>query len=392
MATSRTIAFRDYQQNKEKYEKVGEQKRFISYQQTCLESIIEDWAIHRKTVEKLSKDTVRGSRRKIRQLLRELGIDLKINLQDLLDCYENTEGLKNHIKEYQKFLLHTLKDKSIPIDQKLNYNGIASLFTPVNPFFEKYLGLDIHTPALGKKKTYATRTTLSQINKILEAINNKWHLKILLCNTEKKKEEFRKRWALERITLCSLKYLWARGIELTEGRLTIEDIKIMKKTGRLPLHNRKRINNPMPYQQPVVVDDFVKEFENYEKFRDSNDWSDEAPAIVQVNKEGKAITRKWIGRFIRGYRRELDLGDHITPHNIRKSMHTLCRSVVTNRMVAQIQLGDVSTRIADEHYNIPDKEIIKHELEKVYSCESLPGEIKTPMELSKKLEGDPAYG
>lgn len=61
-------------------------------------------------------------------------------------------------------------------------------------------------------------------------------------------------------------------------------------------------------------------------------------------------------------------------------MHTLCRHTANNRMIAQVQLGDVSTKIADEHYNIPDTEMIKEELEKVYRCENIPGEQITTME------------
>jgi len=181
--------------------------------------------------------------------------------------------------------------------------------------------------------------------------------------------------------LASLKYLWVRSKEISEGHLTLGDIRQMKKTGRLPLHTKKRTSNPEPFQQPVVIKDFIKEWNIYEQFRDSNDWSDEAPAIVLVKSNGQPINRRWIRRRLQVLREKLDLPETFTPHNIRRSMHTLCRSVINNRMIAQVQLGDTSYKVADEHYNIPDTELIQRELEKLYSGETLADSRKTPFEI-----------
>lgn len=383
--------FREYQQIKQNkkttplYKKQRHQK---------LDTLIEQWKQHRLQVQGLSKDTMGPQTRKIKQLLREIGYPPETTTLDkLLKENNGPKGLQQLIEQYKKFLLSQDRDKNIPTTEKLGYNGIACMMIPVNPFFQHYLQLPVHIKNLAKKRVYHERITLSQIDKILSYIDQRYKLRILIATTPQQKKTLRKRWSTERISICAIKYLWTRGKEITENHLTLSDIETMKSTNRLPLHSRKRNNQPLVFQQPVVTDDFLKEWSIYEHYRDSNDNNPNAPAIVQVNKQGKAITRKWIRDLFKQYRRDLNLPEYITPHNIRRSMHTLMRTVTPNQMIAQVQLGDVSTKIADESYNIPDTSIIKEQLEKLYHCETLPGEKKTPMEINPEEQngGDMAY-
>lgn len=358
-----------------------EQKQYQQQKKNTLETTINNWATYRKTIENRDLDTITVQTRKIKQILREIGINIQeTTLEQFYNKYGKTKGINKLLNNYKNFHIDKYNNKSIPQNQKLQWNSISNMITPINPFFEKYLGLKIHIKNPGKKRTYQQRTKLSDINKILDYIDDKWDLKIKLAETEPRKTEYRKKWATERITICALKYLWTRGKEITEGNLTLADIQTMKKTSRIPIHTRKRQNHPEPFQQPVIPDEFLTEWINYEKYRDTNNNNPTSPAIVQVNKEGTAITRKWIRNIIKHYRRELDLPEYITPHNIRRSMHTLCRTMTNNRMIAQVQLGDISNKIADDHYNIPDTEMIKEELNRLYQCDHLPGETKTRME------------
>lgn len=387
----RSLAFREYQKNKEKNKEVVKKEVFEQCKNLLISEVIGNWIDYRSKIEKHDPDTIDVQARKLKQILRDFEVDIEnITLGQFIRKLGGVGNLQKTLESYKQFHLNRLNDKSIPAESKLGHNSICSLLRPVNPFFERYLGLDIHLPTMGHKRTYRERVKLADLNKIIDYMDNTHLLKIKLAKTEQKKELIRKRWALERITIQSVKYLWARTKELSEGNLTLGDIRQMKKTGRLPLHTRKRTSNPLPFQQPVVVDDFLEEWKLYENYRDSNDWSDDAPAIVSIG--GEAIKRRWVREVFQKYRIELGLSDCITPHNVRRSMHTLCRSLCNNRMIAQIQLGDVSQKIADEHYNIPDTELIKKELENLYHCKNIPGEQKTPMELKQNEKGgDMAY-
>lgn len=363
-----------------------------------LDQVINKWCKWKKEVEKHEPETISNNRRKLIQVFRDIDIDIKKTpLKELLDDEEDLEKLRNKLKDYKEFHLSRLRDKSIPETEKLKHNSIASLFSPVNPFFEKYLGMPkekIHINTIGKKTVYKQRVTMDQVNKLIESIDTECHLKINLTNSEKKKMEYRKRWATERTAVIFLKYLWTRSKEITEGNITMKDIKIMKETNCLPLHTKKRLNNPKPFQQPVVLKEVIEAWNIYEKYRDSSDISDNAPAIVQVNKQGKAIRREWLRDIIKKHRRAANLPEYITPHAIRAGMHTLLRSKCNNKKIAQIHLGDVSSKVADSHYNIPDAEMIREELEKMYRSDDIvPGERKTPMEKQKSssYSGDMAY-
>jgi len=386
--------FREYQHRQIQKADKEIRPRYKDIHNKTLHQIVDDWGIYRRNIEGLARDTITSQKRKIKQLLREIGYPPKTTtLQQLLQKTNGPEGLQTLIQSYKQFLIDQEKNPSIPQDQKLRYNAIACIMIPVNPFFEHYLQLPVHIKNLAKKRVYHQRVTLKHIDQILDYIDNRYKTKIYIAKDNPiQQRKLRKRWSTERISIQALKYLWTRGKEITEGNLTLKDIQIMKTTNRLPLHSRKRNNHPTVFQQPVVVDDFIKEWEIYEHYRDSTDTTDNAPAIVQVNKEGKAITRKWLRKLLKYYRRELDLPEYITPHNIRRSMHTMMRTLTPNRMIAQVQLGDISTQVADESYNIPDTEIIKEHLEHLYHCDNLPGEKKTPLEQQTQNKGgDMAY-
>lgn len=393
MATDRALAFREYKENiKEKEEK--KQEIFEKNKDRTLSEVINHWYDYKLNVQKHDLDTADNQRRKLRQIFKDLEININTTtLGKFIEQHGGPKKITKLLEEYKKFYIARLNDKNIPDSEKLQYNAIASLITPVNPFFEHYLGLKIHVKTLGKKQISKTLVRLDDINKLLRHINDFWGLKIKLADSEEKKIEYRKRWALERIVVNCSKFLWVRGKEITEDRLSLADIKEMKRSGKLPLHTRKRTNNPKEFQQPVVVNDFLIEWEMYEPYRDSSDTSDSAPAIVQVNSHGQAIKRRWIRKVFQRRRQEAGLPEYLTQHRVRASMHTLCKTMINNQKIAQIQLGDVSSKIADDHYNIPDTELIRQELERFYKCDRIPGDKKTPMEdeSTSDAQGDMAY-
>jgi len=391
MENSITQEFWEYQNQTKNIN--PKQKQYQQQKHNTLKQVLQNYKKHRRYIEKRDQDTYKTQHRKLKQIFREIGINIdNTTLEQFYKQNNKDQGIQKLLDNYKNFHIDRYNNKSIPQTEKLSWNSISNLITPLNPFFEKYLGLKIHITNPGKKPTYKPRTKLREINQILDYIDNKYKLKIKLADTPKKQTEYRKRWATERITISALKYIWTRGKEITEGNLTLKDITHMKKTSRIPLHTRKRQNQPLPFQQPVVPDDFLQEWDNYEQYRDTQNKDPDSPAIIQVNKQGKPITRKWIRRILRRYRRELDLPEHITPHNIRRSMHTLCRTMSPNRMIAQIQLGDISHKIADDHYNIPDTEMIKQELNRIYTTDNIPGETPTRMEnIKNKVEEDRGY-
>jgi len=395
MTTDRTQAFREFRKHLQEREADNKKTRFEQNKDLPMIKVIDNWHIWKLNVLKHDKDTVDCNRRKIKQLFVEIDIDLEsTTLQELIDQFDGVEGLKSIILELREFHKERIKDSSIPNNDKLKWNSIAALFASVNPFFRSYLGLEMKFPSMSKKESNFQRVKLSDITKLLESCDNYWNIKIKLAKTDRKKQEYRKRWAVQRITIELLKYSWARTKAISENYLSLGDIRTMKKTGFLPLHIRKRLNNPEQFQKPMILDEFIIEWNRYEKYRDSTDWSDSAPAIVQVNSNGRPITRKWIRKIFRDLRRDAGLPDNITAHNIRRSMNTLASSVMGNSKVADLQLGDKDPKVIKTHYNIPDATMRKMELEKLYnSDDQVPGETLTPMETKKtnNFEEDMAY-
>ena len=153
-----------------------------------MEIVIQDWAICREEIEYRDTDTIKGQTRRIKQIFREIGVDItKTTLEQFYNKYGKSKGISKLLNNYKNFLIDRWKNKSIPQDQKLCWNSISNMVTPMNPFFEKYLGLKVHIKNPGKKRTYQQRTKLQEIDKILEYINDKWSLKIKLAETELKR-------------------------------------------------------------------------------------------------------------------------------------------------------------------------------------------------------------
>ncbi len=382
MAPSRYNEFKEYLKEKTEADKKERYKKLAT---EPLGGIINSFLSYR--METKARSTVCNDRKRIRQILRDLtpeGSNFEnITFKQFLKSNGGTKGLQKKLSSLQTFYM-----KKFVEGGKLSKNYVSTLFSICNPFFSKYLGLDVKVKYIGKEKRYYTRIKLSQINKTIHHINEKYRLLLEIENDEKNKQNIRIKWALERFLIQTMKYTWARSIEIQN--LNMEDMNKMEKTKILHLKSEKRKKNPKEFQHQPVLDQYIEEWQLYKKYRCTNDVSDKSPAIVSLR--GNRIDRSTIRRYLRKNRNELGYGDWFTIHNIRRSMNTLATHVFNNKKVAQIHLGDISEKIGEEHYNIPDFEDRRKELERLYRTEDIAGEQLTPMELrTADKYGDMAY-
>jgi len=379
--TTRNIRFKEYVEQQK--QKVGEhkEKRHRTLANETLDMVITRFLEYRTDVEKVAEVTVRGNKSKISLLLGDLLPKNKaltdVTLSQFLAYLEKNDGIENTLNKVKEFYQQ---------ETELGHNTIAGLINLCNPFFNRYLELPVKVKTMGKKATYKKRAKVSEIDQLLHHIDQKYRLKIQLTDDEKKKQLFRMKWAFERIIITTEKYTWARSIEICN--ITKQDIIEMRKTNTLRLRSRKRDKNPEVYQTPYVPDEYIKEWDIYERYRPVN--QDTEKAIIRP--DGTEMNTRSIRRVFQINREDLGLGDHLTSHNVRRSMHTLARSVINNKKIAQLQLGDISSKIADTHYNIPDPELIQYEMKRLYETGNLPGETPTPLEHENmEKRGDMAY-
>jgi site-specific recombinase XerD len=374
--TTDNLRFQEYLKKKESFK--CENKRYKSYWKKTLEENLQAFLQYREIIEKRAETTLDGDKRKLKRLFKFLTNKklTKITLEELV-C--DTESFQEKLTELKKYLLE---------ETEYSRNYVSGILAHINPFFKTFLQLDIHISAPAKKSGSFKRIRISEIDKFINHINKTYQIKIQTTNNQRCKQRYRRDWARERFVILTMKYTWARSIEICN--IQIQDLNEMMKTSKIHLRSRKRDNNPKEYQDPSVPTEYLKEWEIYKRFRDSSDWSDDAPAITN---NAKGIETRYI-RYLLGrkYKGTIVLPDDFTCHNIRRSMHTLARHVFNNPKIAQLQLGDVSSDIANKHYNIPDSSLIQSELSKLYHSDHIPGEEELPEELNEKVNwGDYSY-
>jgi site-specific recombinase XerD len=383
MATSRNNQFREYLKNKPKD---GNIKRYKDMGEEPLKIIIQSFLDERE--KKKASTTVKNYRKCITLLLKDL-LPPKKNLDgttfnEFLNFHGDQTKLGKTIEELKDFYLLELV-----ANHKLRKNYVSTLFSVCNPFFNEYLGLNFKIKHIGKSKdTYYTRIKLSEINNILNHIDEKYRLKLQFEENDRKKQDIRKKWALDRFLIQTMKFTWARSIEIQN--LNMADMNAMEKNLILHLRSEKRKKNPKEFQDIPVLEEYAEEWRLYKQYRCTLNEKDDAPAIVSL--KGNRIDTSTIRRHARNLGKETGYDGRLTCHNIRRSMNTLGEKVFENKKVAKIHLGDKNDKIRYDHYNIPDYDDRRNELMRLYSIEDLPGEQLTPMELRKKESiGDIAY-
>jgi len=368
--TMDNLRFQEYLHKKKSF-KCG-QKRYMAYTDKSIRDLVDLFLEYRIVVEKCAKSTVDGDKRKLRRLFGFL-VDGDVDDATLFDVIgDDPERFQDTLSELKQYLLR---------ETEYSQNYVSGLMTVTNVFFKRFLQMDVGVAIPAKTATSFERVKIGDIDTFLNHINKKYSFKLGLSDSDEEKQGLRRNWAVERFIVLTMKYTWARSIEIRN--MLVKDALQMEKTGVLLLRSHKRENNPKEYQSVVVPEAFVREWQLYKEFRDSSDWSDDAPAITRHQ---EPVKTRFIRYLMHKYDKELVLPKDFTCHNIRRSMHTLARHVFHNPKVAQLQLGDVSSKIADTHYNIPDVSLIRSELDRLYQSDHIPGENCIPSEITKNIQ------
>ena len=297
-----------------------------TWEQCCnmdMDEILQAFARWMRYEKGFTKQTVKGKVKKVRRFFRDTGKKL---------AEVNREIRAAH----KAFLLWKMEQGCL----KRNY--VATILTDLNVFFCSFLGRkDLRVPSIQKETIAAERWTKEEIKKLISAIEN--------SDIDERKK------ALHKAIVITL---WSELPRVSElQNLTLGDIREIER--KVQLHSGKRAKVPANIRYPLATDDFLEAWREYEKYRDSDDWSDDAPAFVQVNKKGRAVSVDFIRTMLKRYAAEAGIDKPIYPHLIRKSAGT--EIAMINPKLAQIQLGHKSIKTTLDHYTIPndaDKERI----------------------------------
>ncbi|RLE08955.1 hypothetical protein DRZ78_00065 [Candidatus Aerophobetes bacterium] len=301
--------------------KEGKKLEKVTWEKCCEltnTQVLREFARWMRYEKGFTKKTIEGKIKKVRRFFRDTGKTLK---------EVDTEIRAAH-KAYLLWMIE---------QGKLKRNYVATILTDLNVFFCNFLERkDLRIPSIQKETVTAERWTKEEIQKLISTIEN--------SNIDKRKK------ALHRAIITALWSELPRVSELHD--LTLGDIREMQR--KVKLHSGKRAKVPANIRYPLATDDFLEAWKEYEKYRDSNDWSDSAPAFVQVNKKGKPVSVDFIRDMLKHYATEAGIDKPIYPHLIRKSAGT--EIAMINPKLAQIQLGHKSIKTTLDHYTIPNNQ------------------------------------
>jgi len=361
--------FREYIVKKKQFGIDGKE-RYEKNEELPMIQIIDnffDWGIFKG----YEKDTMTPYRNRMKRIHKDLNL-LKKPLNQIIESNDGIDGVIELYEQYKEAQLEWSMDDSIPKKEKLSHNSIASLIKPLNTFYKDYLGIEtFHVKHIAYKHANITPINIGDIEKLIDHIKNVWTTRIETSDNLQRRFEYKQHMELEIFVVKCAKYLWVRSKAISGNYLTIKDMKEMEQTHKLPLNIKKRLNNPKEYQKVRATNEFLKAWSQYKKYRASDDWSDSAPTIVLI-KTGKPIHRRWIRNILCKRRREAGLSEGLTFHNIRRCAFT--DAVINHKMpmkIAKYQLGDVSTKIVEEHYIKPDDTMIKNAFEDLYKNENI---------------------
>ena len=363
--------FREY---KEKRKQVGNDsaERFDKNKDLPLKEVIHNFS-NWISMQGYEEDTLKPYKNRLIRIFTDIG-EIDMTLIEFIQENGGMENLPDIFENYKKFHLDELHGNNNKQKNKLSHNGIASLIKPINPFFKKFLGFqNFHLKHLSFIETDIDTITPKDVDDLIKHIGFRWNAKIEASVKQGKRMKYKQKLELELFVIECLKYTWMRTKAFTGHRLKIRDMKEMEQTGQLPLHIKKRTNNPEPYQIMTVPIRFIEAWSRYKKYRATDDWADNSPALVMVD-SGKAINRRWVRDILVKRRREAGLPEALHAHNIRRCYFSY--AVIKkgmNEKIARYQLGDKSSKIAIEHYIRPDVEMRKKAINAVYQDD----EVKT---------------
>ncbi len=287
------------------------------------EQVIREFAQWMRYEKGFTKKTIQGKVKKVRKFFRDTGKQLS--------------EIDTEIRAAHKaYLIWKIEQGQY----KRNY--VATILTDLNVFFCNFLDRDdLRIPSIQKETVAAERWTKEEIRKLISTIEN--------SNIDKGKK------ALHKLVLVTL---WSELPRISELHdLTLGDIRAIER--KVELHSGKRRNVPASIRYPLATDDFLEAWNEYKEYRDSDDWSNDAPAFVQMDKKGKPVSKKFIRTMLKDYALQAGITKPIYPHLLRKSAGT--ELVMINPKLGQIQLGHKSIKTTLNNYTIPngqDKEQI----------------------------------
>lgn len=307
----------DFKRFLESYKKKEKNRSYID--PTTAEEAIETFGSWMKQ-KGYAHETILKKKCKVRCFFK----DTKLELQEI------TIEIRKAHKEYLLNLIAAEKRKK---------NYVSSILTDLNVFFCNYLQReDLRVPGIGKEEVYYDRLTREEFNQ-------------MIAEVEKRNDIDIKKKKLHKVLLI---FFWNELPRTSEGTLNIKlgDVKIQQR--EILLRSGKRNKVPMHLRTPLATQEFLDAWEEYKDCRDSDDWSDDAPAFVQTGSGGRSVSPKFMQRLVKEYAVRAGITKRVFPYLFRKSGGT--EIAMKNPKLAQIQLGHSSVKTTLTNYVIPNKE------------------------------------
>ena len=299
-------------------------KNFDYYCTLSTDELFEEFEKWMRYTQNYSERTIRGRIKKVRKFFEDTGTKL--------------ENVTIEIRKAHKaYLIEQIRKK---IYRK---NYVSAILTDLNVFFCHFLGReDLRVPSIEKEEIAFERLTRNDIDAMIAEI-------------ERRTDISKRKKALHKVIITTLWNELPRVSELCD--LKLGDIKELSR--KVMFHSKKRENVPSHLRHPFATQEFLNAWREYKHYRDSDDWSDDAPAFVQINKRGKAIGVDFVRRILKEYAAMAGIEKHISPHIFRKSGGT--ELSMRNPKLGQIQLGHKNIKTTLTNYtgpNTKDKENI----------------------------------
>jgi len=321
-----TYEGKDFQEFLKSYSsaKKEETKNFDYYCSLSMDELLQEFQKWMRYKRNYTERTIKAKTKKVRKFFDETGTKLSDVTIEIREAYK-------------AYLIEQIR-KGV---YKKNY--VSSILTDLNVFFCNFLGReDLRVPSIEKEEIAFERLTREDIDAMLAAVEKRTDI-----NIRKK--------ALHKAIIITLWDELPRVSELCSLKLGA----VKELSRKVMFHSKKRENVPLHLRHPFATQEFLKAWNEYKRYRDSNDWSEDAPAFVQVNKNGKAISVDFVRRLLKEYAALAGINKRVSPHIIRKSGGT--ELSMSNPKLGQIQLGHKNIKTTLTNYtgpNIKDKQNI----------------------------------
>ncbi len=244
--------------------------------------------------------------------------------------------------------------------RKRNY--VSTILSELNVFFCHFLQReDLRVSAIKKETRDIDPLSREEFDRIISQIE--------LMNIPLTKKK---------LHLAVIKVFWNGCTRTSEGLRNIRLKDVHKNTWKLRLRSGKRDKLDPKYQSVILTKEALDAIEDYLPYRDSDDWSPDAPLFVQVHKKGRRPSAYWFSNTVKYYAACAGINKNIIPYSFRKSGGT--ELAMRNPKLAQIQLGHSNPKTTLDHYVIPRKKD-KKRIGEILSSNKEP----TPKDIAREL-------